>query len=130
MYRFPSLYAREKGTSHIMNHDRKKSQKDYKIEHLLVCDPQNKTKHNLAIRILISFHRFWQAKFPHGGSVLGSSQFSILLQLPPKILLDSKVVKIDPKIIISLSDTLCSIKTLLSAIQRRIATHLLRNIEL
>jgi hypothetical protein len=48
------------------------------------------------------FHGFGQAKFPHGGSVLGSSQFSILLQLPPKTLLDSKVVKIDPKIIISL----------------------------
>jgi hypothetical protein len=28
------------------------------------------------------------------------SQFSILPQLPPKILLDSKVVKIDSKIII------------------------------
>jgi hypothetical protein len=38
----------------------------------------------------------------NGGLVLGSSQFLILPQLPPKILLDSKVVKIDPKIIISL----------------------------
>jgi len=43
-----------------------------------------------------------QAKFPDGISVLGSSQFSILLQMPPKILLDSKVFYIDPKIIISL----------------------------
>jgi len=42
-----------------------------------------------------------QAKFPDDGLVLGSSQFSRLPQLPPKILLDSKVVKIDPKIIIS-----------------------------
>jgi len=33
--------------------------------------------------------------FPDSGLVLGSSQFSILPQLPPKILLDSKVVKID-----------------------------------
>ncbi len=49
-----------------------------------------------------AFHRFGQAKFPDGGSILGSSQFSILPQLPPKILFDSKVVKIDPKIIISL----------------------------
>jgi len=49
-----------------------------------------------------AFHRFWQAKFPDGGLILGSSQFSILPQLPPKILLDSKVVKIDPKIIILL----------------------------
>jgi len=49
-----------------------------------------------------AFHGFGQAKFPDGGSVLGLGQFSILPQLPPKILLDSKVVKIDPKIIISL----------------------------
>ncbi len=41
------------------------------------------------------FHEFGQAKFPDGGSVLGSSQFSLLPQLPPKILLYSKVVKID-----------------------------------
>ncbi len=47
-------------------------------------------------------HRFWQAKFPYGGLILGSSRFSILPQLPLKILLDSKVVKIDPKIVISL----------------------------
>jgi len=36
------------------------------------------------------FHEFGKAKFPDGGSVLGSSQFSIL---PLKILLDSKVVQ-------------------------------------
>ncbi len=48
------------------------------------------------------FHSFGQAKFSDGGSILGSSQFSIMPQLPPKILLNSKVVKIDPKIIISL----------------------------
>ncbi len=41
-------------------------------------------------------------KFPDGGSILGSSQFSILPQLPTKILLDSKVVKTDPKILISI----------------------------
>jgi len=28
-----------------------------------------------------AFHRFGQAKFPNGGSVLGSSQFSVLPQL-------------------------------------------------
>jgi hypothetical protein len=38
----------------------------------------------------------------NGGSVLGLGQFSILPQLPSKIMLDSKVVKIDLKIIISL----------------------------
>jgi len=40
--------------------------------------------------------RFGQAKFPDGGSVLGKSQFSTLPKLPPKILFDLKVVKIDP----------------------------------
>jgi len=30
------------------------------------------------------FHRFGQAKYPDGGLVLGSSQFSILPQLLPK----------------------------------------------
>ncbi len=49
-----------------------------------------------------AFKRFGQAKFPDGCSILGSSQFSILPQLPPTILINSKVVKIDPKIIISL----------------------------
>jgi len=49
-----------------------------------------------------AFHGFGQAKLPEGVSVLGSSQFSILPQLPPNILLDSKMVKIDSKIIISL----------------------------
>jgi len=49
-----------------------------------------------------AFHRFGQAKFPDGGSILGSSQYSKLPQLPPKLLLNSKVVKIDPKIIISI----------------------------
>jgi len=50
----------------------------------------------------MAFHRFGQAKFPDGGLILGLSKFSILPQLPPKILLDSKVVHINPKIIISL----------------------------
>jgi len=49
-----------------------------------------------------AFHRFGQDKFPDGVLVLGLSQFSILLQLPPKILLNSKVVKIDQKISIML----------------------------
>jgi len=48
------------------------------------------------------FYGFGQTKFPNGGLVLGSSQFSIMPQLPPKIMLDSKLVKIDPKIIIFL----------------------------
>jgi len=47
-------------------------------------------------------HEFGQGKFSDGGLVLSSSQFSILPQLPPKIMLNSKVVKIDLKITISL----------------------------
>jgi hypothetical protein len=38
-----------------------------------------------------------QAKFPKGGSILSSSQFSLLPQLSQKIALASKVVKIDSK---------------------------------
>jgi len=49
-----------------------------------------------------AFHRFVQAKIAYGGLVLGSSQFLILPQLPLKMMLASKVVKIDLKIIISL----------------------------
>jgi len=45
---------------------------------------------------------FWQAKFAYGGSILGSSQFTLLPQLPQKMMLDLKVVKIDTKIIILL----------------------------
>ena len=48
------------------------------------------------------FHRFGQAKFAYGGPVLGSSQFLLLPQLPQKMMLASKVVKIDSKIIILL----------------------------
>jgi len=36
-----------------------------------------------------------QAEFPNGGSVLGLSQLSILPQLPQKMMLDLKGVKID-----------------------------------
>jgi hypothetical protein len=48
------------------------------------------------------FHRFRQAKFAYGGSILNSSQFLPLPQLPQKMELASKVVKVDSKIIISL----------------------------
>jgi len=57
---------------------------------------------NILYLIYWSFQRSGQPKFPDGGPILCSSQFSILPQLLPKILLNSKVVKIDPKIIISL----------------------------
>ncbi len=45
------------------------------------------------------FHRFGHAKFPDGGLVLGSSQFSVLTQLSPKTMFGLKEVKIDSKII-------------------------------
>jgi hypothetical protein len=45
------------------------------------------------------FHRFRQAKF---GSILSLSQFLPLTQLPQKVELTSKVVKVDSKIIVSL----------------------------
>jgi len=47
------------------------------------------------------FHGYGDAKIIlDSGTVLGLSQFLILPRLPPKIMLESKVVKIDPKIII------------------------------
>ena len=54
-----------------------------------------------------AFHSFRQAKIANGGLILGLSRFSLLPQLPYKMMLDSKVVKIDSKIIIR--DTFCSI---------------------
>jgi hypothetical protein len=47
------------------------------------------------------FQGFSKAKAANGGSILSLSQFLILPQLPQKIKLASKVVKIDSKIIIS-----------------------------
>ncbi len=43
------------------------------------------------------FHRFRQVKFDSGGSILSSSQFSLLPQLIQKMKLASKVVKNDTK---------------------------------
>ncbi len=48
------------------------------------------------------FQGFREAKSADGGSILSLSQFSILPQLPQKMRLASKVVKVDSKIIISL----------------------------
>jgi hypothetical protein len=49
-----------------------------------------------------AFQGFGQAKFAYGGSVLGSSQFTLLPQLPLQTMLDLKVVKIDLKKILLL----------------------------
>ncbi len=51
------------------------------------------------------FQGFSKAKFAYGDSILRSSQFLILPQLPQKMKLTSKVVKID-KIIITLLPTI------------------------
>jgi hypothetical protein len=50
------------------------------------------------------FHRFRKAKFAYGGSILSSSQFLLLPQLPQKMELASKVVKVDSKIIVWLPE--------------------------
>ncbi len=48
------------------------------------------------------FQGFSKAKSANGGSILSSSKFLILPQLPQKIKLASKVVKVDSKIIVLL----------------------------
>jgi len=48
-----------------------------------------------------AFHGFGQAKFAYGGSIFGTSQFTLLPQLPLKMMINLKVVEINPKIIIS-----------------------------
>jgi hypothetical protein len=48
------------------------------------------------------FHRFWKGQFAYGGSILSSSQFLLLPQLPQNLMLDTKVDKNGSKIIISI----------------------------
>ncbi len=50
------------------------------------------------------FHQIKQAKFAYGGIILSSSQFLLLPQLPLKMELASKVVKVDSKIIVLLPE--------------------------
>ena len=76
----------------------------YILRHKILMESFNNCVIGSKPEINRSFHGFGQAKFAYGCSVLGLSQFTLLLpQLPSKILLNSKVVKMDPKIIISLS---------------------------
>jgi len=49
-----------------------------------------------------AFHGFGITKFAYGGSILGSSQFTLLSHLPLKMMLKFKVAKINSKIIILL----------------------------
>jgi len=58
--------------------------------------------YDFSFNLYRAFHEFRQAKFAYGGSILGSSQFSQLPQLPLKMTIDLKVVKLKSKLIISL----------------------------
>jgi len=53
----------------------------------------DKLARSCANMIYREFHRFGQAKFADGGSILGSIQFTLLPQLPLKMMLNLKVVK-------------------------------------
>jgi len=44
------------------------------------------------------FHGLGQAKISYGGLILGLSQFTLLPQLPPKMMLGLKMVKVESKI--------------------------------
>jgi hypothetical protein len=75
------------------------------IHKILECNLRWKPVHATEIHTKTCysvFQGFSKAKSANGGSILSSSQFLILLQLPQKIKLASKVVKVDSKIIISL----------------------------
>ena len=50
------------------------------------------------------FQGFSKAKSANGGSILSSSQFLLLPQLPKKMELALKVVKVDSKIIVSITE--------------------------
>jgi hypothetical protein len=71
-----------------------------------VKDKQIPKKHEIFLssfnKLYSVFQVFRQAKSANGGSILSSSQFLLLPQLPQKIKLALKVVKVDSKIIISL----------------------------
>jgi hypothetical protein len=57
------------------------------------------SKNNFKKKFFIVFHKFKQAKFAYGGSILSSSQLLLLPQLPQKMKFASKVVKTDSEII-------------------------------
>jgi hypothetical protein len=61
-------------------------------------------------------HGFGQAKFAYDGSILGSSQFTLLPQLPFRMMLSLKVVKIGSKI----SNSLCLSKSLTHSVEFKV----------
>jgi hypothetical protein len=77
-------------------------------KHFFLCNSVLSKKDPLLILIRYCFicysvfQGFIKAKSANGGSILSSSQFLILPQLPQQIKLASKVVKVDSKIIILL----------------------------
>jgi len=66
------------------------------VEQIYFCKLQNKDDTGRV------FHGFGKAKLLDGVSILGSSQFTLLLQLSLKTILNLKVVKINSKVISSL----------------------------
>jgi hypothetical protein len=65
-------------------------------------DTRDEQKWYNQLRLYSVFQGFSKAKSANGGLILSLSQFLIPPQLPQKIKLTSKVVKVDSKIIISL----------------------------
>ena len=62
------------------------------VENQILCNSMQKKLRNSV------YHGFTQDEICNGGSALGSSQFLLLPQLPQKMTLASKLVKIDSKI--------------------------------
>jgi hypothetical protein len=58
--------------------------------------------HTVKLGYYSVFHRFREAKFAHGGSILSSSQFLLLPQQPLKTTITMTVVEINSKIILLL----------------------------
>jgi len=90
---FPSLDLRQ--TKNLMFANCNEQNTDTVILILKNC------KENIATHAV--FHILGEAKFAYGGEILGSSQFTLLPDLPLKMMLGLKVVKIDSK----LSNSLC-----------------------
>ena len=65
------------------------------------------------VRITADLNKLNLVKIPHDGSILGLSQIPLLTQLLQKMMLASKVVKIDSKIIISI----CKYKSTSQSVQ-------------
>jgi hypothetical protein len=68
---------------------------------IFIMISKDKCKIARVTRAYSVFQGFSKAKSANGGSILSASQFLILPQLPQKIKLASKVVKVDSKIIIA-----------------------------